>query len=43
VDSFAAGRMRRGGRDGVEYDGYELASEYEMRQAEKSEKKSKKV
>lgn len=36
-------KIPRGGRDGAEYDGYELASEYEMRQAEKSEKKSKKV
>lgn len=36
-------KIPRGGRDGVEYDGYELASEYEMRQAEKNEKKSKKV
>ncbi len=36
-------KIPRGGRDGVEYDGYELASEYEIRQAEKSEKKTKKV
>ena len=33
-------KIPRGGRDGAEYDGYELASEYAMRQ---SEKKSKKV
>lgn len=36
-------KIPRGSRDGMEYDGYELASEYEMHQAEKSEKKSKKV
>lgn len=36
-------KIPRGGRDGVEYDGYELASEYAIHQAEKSEKKSKKV
>ena len=33
-------KIPRGTRGGEEYDGYELASEYEMRQ---SEKKSKKV
>lgn len=36
-------KIPRGGRDGVEYDGYELASEYAIHQAEKSEKKTKKV
>ena len=36
-------KIPRGGRDGVEYDGYELASEYAVHQAEKSEKKLKKV
>ena len=36
-------KIPRGTRGGEEYDGYELASEYEMRQAEKSEKKAKKV
>lgn len=36
-------KIPRGGRDGVEYDGYELASEYAIHQAEKSEKKAKKV
>lgn len=36
-------KIPRGGRDGVEYDGYELASGYEIHQAEKSEKKAKKV
>lgn len=36
-------KIPRGARGGEEYDGYELASEYEMRQVEKSEKKRKKV
>lgn len=36
-------KIPRGSRDGMEYDGYELASEYETHQAEKSEKKAKKV
>lgn len=36
-------KIPRGSRDGMEYDGYELASEYETHQATKSEKKTKKV
>nr|DAJ63437.1 MAG TPA: hypothetical protein [Caudoviricetes sp.] len=36
-------KIPRGGRDGVEYDGYELAQEYAMKLDEKAEKKSKKV
>lgn len=32
-------KIPRGGRDGVEYDGYELASEYAIHQREKKAKK----
>lgn len=32
-------KIPRGGRDGSEYDGYELASEYKIRQSEKKAKK----
>lgn len=36
-------KIPRGARSGEEYDGYELAQEYEIRQTEKAEKKAKKV
>lgn len=32
-------KIPRGSRDGMEYDGYELASEYEIHQSEKKAKK----